>query len=342
MQKRIRTFQLSENHGEHLMWDSNHKALARGPDFLCIGMQKAGTGFIYECLQNMDGFRMPLRKEIHHFDKHGQVHPRGVQLLERLARRARLEAGSAEIMHRSFQQLKARRFWPKKIRLEGRNIVLDPLNVEFLKKFSHYVSSGAGDQEYLDLFSPYQAYLTGDVTPAYSTLETDAVRKVHDLLPATKIILCVREPVSRLWSQLNMRARREFKARHNRPPKQTDMDEFNKLLAEARLSKLVHGDNFMKRSRATRVYEKWIDVYGEENLLVINFEDLISKTDTVLDKTADFLGAKSQQSKTIPTNKKEDALKIRIDDSRRELLESVLADELVNYVSIFQQHRDRI
>src|SRR2546423_15689927 len=40
-----------------------------GPDFICIGAQKAGTGWLYEQLRNHPDFWMPPMKELHYFDR---------------------------------------------------------------------------------------------------------------------------------------------------------------------------------------------------------------------------------------------------------------------------------
>src|SRR5205085_9115453 len=40
-----------------------------GPDFLCMGAQRAGTGWLYEQLRNHPDFWMPPLKELHYFDR---------------------------------------------------------------------------------------------------------------------------------------------------------------------------------------------------------------------------------------------------------------------------------
>jgi hypothetical protein len=45
------------------------KSSASGPDFLCIGMQKAGTAWLYDQLETHPDFWMPPLKELHFFDK---------------------------------------------------------------------------------------------------------------------------------------------------------------------------------------------------------------------------------------------------------------------------------
>lgn len=44
--------------------------MARGPDFVGIGAQKAGTTWIYEMLSRHPGIRFPAGKEVHFWDKH--------------------------------------------------------------------------------------------------------------------------------------------------------------------------------------------------------------------------------------------------------------------------------
>jgi hypothetical protein len=305
-------------------------------------MQKAGTGFFYECLQNMQSFRLSLCKEIHHFDKYGSVHARGVRLLEKAALQMKIDTSSAASMQHGFASTKVK--WPVKgkIQLGGRRHELDQPNLEFLKNFSIYVNGGADDGAYLDLFTPYKDYLSGEITPAYSTLDSEAIRHVHELIPAVKIILCVREPIGRLWSQMNMRVRSDFLREHKRQPGRGDLEEFSHLLRSERLQRMAHEQRFMKRSLATRVYQKWIDVFGEENLLVIHFKDLIGKTGQVLDKTCDFLGAQRQENKKLPANRKEKALKIPLDDARREVLQQALHEEVENFARVFENHRDRV
>ena len=98
----------------------------------------------------------------------------------------------------------------------------------------------------------------------------------------------------------------------------------------------------MNRSQATQAHQKWTDVFGEDNILVINFEDLIGKTELVLDKTCDFFGTARQDEKIIPRNRKETALKVLLDDDRREILVRVLGDEVEKYSVLFDAHRDRV
>ena len=92
----------------------------------------------------------------------------------------------------------------------------------------------------------------------------------------------------------------------------------------------------------TEVYHKWVTVFGEDNLLVVNFDDLTRRTSKVLDKISLLFELPPQRAKSIPGNKKENSLKIRIDDERRGILSSVLGDEVVKFHQLFDSHKDRV
>ena len=39
-----------------------------GPDFICGGMSKSATEWLYDCFIKLDDFAMPSIKEFHHFE----------------------------------------------------------------------------------------------------------------------------------------------------------------------------------------------------------------------------------------------------------------------------------
>jgi len=51
--------------------------------------------------------------------------------------------------------------------------------------------------------------LSGDVTPGYSGMREEVIADVANAFPDVKIFLLVRDPVTRLWSQISMANRRE-------------------------------------------------------------------------------------------------------------------------------------
>ena len=66
------------------------------------------------------------------------------------------------------------------------------------------------DRFYLDLESYGRLFchkgplLSGDISPAYSTLNDEIIERVVDRFPSLKVIFLARDPVERAWSQLSM------------------------------------------------------------------------------------------------------------------------------------------
>jgi hypothetical protein len=142
-----------------------------GPDFLCIGAQKAGTGWLYEQLRSHPDFWMPPLKELHYFDRLGR--PRAGK------KRDRLEA--------------------------ARKSARDERDVRFLEAMkSLSAQSQINLPMYAALFARESPLISGDITPGYSTLQDDIVQRISAAFPNLKVIFIARDPVERAWSQLSM------------------------------------------------------------------------------------------------------------------------------------------
>src|SRR5262245_4540623 len=115
-----------------------------GPDFICIGMQKAGTRWLYQQLREHPDFWMPPVKEFHffnkRFDKEGNV---------RIIRR-----DGPDVAHRVQR---------------GYASSTEARDDKFFRLASSY-EEGLGIEWYERLFEPKGDLISGDITPAYSTL----------------------------------------------------------------------------------------------------------------------------------------------------------------------------
>lgn len=148
-----------------------------GPDFVCIGAQKAGTTWLYRQLEDQATYWLPPVKELHYFNT-ARPHP---------------ELASAE----DHTHVPWRAFRPS-----------GP--VEVLRQarwFFRYWRRKDTEDWYYSLFpqSWIDGRLAGDITPAYSTLDADGVRFARRVLkPGCKIVLLVRNPIERAWSAVKM------------------------------------------------------------------------------------------------------------------------------------------
>lgn len=312
-----------------------------GPDFLCIGLQKAGTGFLYDCLQTLDAFRLPPRKEIHHFDAPEGGFRGNRQFLMRMARALGFDTDDEEGLLAQFRSLRTPWFGQPRVIPFDRPIVLDRANVEFTRRFSQYVLADQSDPQYLALFEPFRRWISGDITPAYSTLDPEQVRAVNRLLPDARFVFIVRDPVGRLWSQLGMELSWEFRKIHGRIPRAGDEAEFQALPGGGRLETMLRAGKYARRSFPTRIYETWRNVAGER-LLVVHFDDLIRRTPAVLDRVGKFLGAGPQAVGELPQNRKAKAIKLELTDEYRAALAAYLGDEIEAFRRAFDEHPDRV
>jgi len=152
----------------------------RGPAFIGIGAQKAGTTWLWENLRLHPRLWLPLVKELHWFDV--QYPPKALAAGRPYQHRSGLSRYRPLLKHPSWQE--ARWLW----------------------RFYHECRS---DRDYQQLFVREDGRLGGEITPAYAILDRDVVTQLHQSLPQDcRIVLVLREPVDRLWSGLRMHCRK--------------------------------------------------------------------------------------------------------------------------------------
>jgi LPS sulfotransferase NodH len=144
----------------------------RGPDFLVIGAQRAGTTWLHRVLSQHPALWLPPVKELHYFDRPD-------------TKRTILE--------------------PKERRRVGlkRLLSLDPWLI-------NYWLRARGDEWYARLFREAQArgLVAGEITPAYATLNEKGLRRIQHMNDKIKLIFVMRDPVERAWSAVNNAAKK--------------------------------------------------------------------------------------------------------------------------------------
>jgi len=139
-----------------------------GPDFLCIGAQKGGTGWLYDQLVCHPDFWMPPFKELHYFDTP-----------LKLAKRVKPQKNKLKRVNRWPMEKQDKQFFAMVRDIGCReNIDLD---------------------RYAALFKFKSNLLSGDITPAYSILLEDVIAQIVKRFPSLKILFIVRDPIDRLW-----------------------------------------------------------------------------------------------------------------------------------------------
>jgi hypothetical protein len=282
------------------MQKSGDTTLARqGPDFLCVGMQKAGTGWLYDAFNSVDGFRMLPIKEFNHFDNLGSPHSKDPE------RRRKINQQMAK--------------WRGGLSLKSR--------LRLSKAVKDYFKSGFSTPAYLKMFEANRDWLTGDITPSYSVLDTSGVAEVHKVLPDVPVFLIVRHPVDRAWSAFNMNHRRRAKAEGHRGLAELEGAISGKTTVEA-LVEFLAKPGIMSRSKPSVIADSW-SIYGE-NLLVIGLEDIIREPKATVQRLATRV---TGQEVTLPSSfevkdRKTVRAKTKMTDEHREYLISVFSGEI--------------
>src|SRR6266513_5500228 len=130
----------------------------------------------------------------------------------------------------------------------------DERDLRFLNRLKSLSAEPTIDLEnYGRLFESKASLLSGDISPNYSTLSNEVIRRVVGYFPNLKVIFLARDPVERVWSHLSM----EVRYRQIEPFDATKIDEVNRNLVRrglllgsypiavvARWKRHVHPDRF--------------------------------------------------------------------------------------------------
>jgi len=151
--------------------------LPMGPNFICIGAQKAGTHWLYDQAASHPDIWMPPIKELRFLG-------------------GRWPLAREEALRRFNVQLRA--LWKR-----GE---VDPRNLEFLRRVVFETADAdAGDLDaYRRLFDVAGRRISGDISPQYAILGRRRLPRLLEEFPHTRFVYVVREPVSRVWSQVCM------------------------------------------------------------------------------------------------------------------------------------------
>lgn len=155
----------------------------------CVGATKAGTSWLNEYLAAHPECHLKTVRELHYFDAI-DLNRRHLQIRDLEAQAARFEARLAEVPPERRPLLETR------VR-ERRDLAALIGRDEDPAAYLAYLAEGRG-----------AARLMADMTPAYSLLSADRLRMMAGLMPDTRFLYILRDPVARLWSHVRMMAER--------------------------------------------------------------------------------------------------------------------------------------
>ena len=235
-----------------------------GPDFICIGLQKAGTQWLYDQLQFHPDFWMTPIKELNFFFP-------------------QFQNGSAVHAAKRFHEN------PKKInKVNARRNKegvrpLGEADLVFFENVYGMIDKIRDMDDYARLFAPKGHLLSGDVTPRFSVLDRATIHALADRFPRTKIILMLRDPVERAWSHWRMMISRE------QVPAEAEQDVPS-------LRRFFRKPFNRSLSYPTEIAQRWRDAFGEERLHYFFLDDVTNDPADVRARFISLLGGDPEKS----------------------------------------------
>jgi len=155
----------------------------------------------------------------------------------------------------------------------------DERDLRFLESINNLSAKPYMDLEhYARLFEPKGPLLSGDISPNYSTLSNEVIRRIVGYFPNLKIIFLARDPVERVWSHLSM----EVQYHQIEAFDVTDIDEVNRNVLRR---------GMLLRSYPSEVAARWKRYVHPDRFRIYFFDDLQTNPTELRRSILDVLGA---------------------------------------------------
>jgi len=181
----------------------------------------------------------------------------------------------------------------------------------------------------------------GEITPCYSVLSDEKIKFIHAKNPKMKIILLLRNPIARAWSQAVMNlAKKEntninvaivdlisiIKLAKRKRKKDIHLIKNEEFIAHFNHSRSIERGNYLK------IISKWSKYFPSDQIFIGDFNQLNNAPQKLLNEVFNFLGVKqisdwnkyplkSKINKTVNQNKK-------IPDKLYEYLETQYSNDI--------------
>lgn len=273
-------------------------------------MPKAGTGWLFNQLQYHPDFWMPPTKE---FDYLKRDVPRLKNAVARLGRaKERFQADDEG----------GRIKWGN--RRDG-----DERDLAFLEEASAHAGQPMDLGRYASLFRFKGELLSGDISPSYITLRDDVITRVGEELPETKVILLVRDPISRTASQLSM----AYRLGKLDIALTEDPDRLRSFLEKSATTN--------QRSFPTEIVSRWKQCAPKIDFKWFLFDDIEDQPEQARNDILTHLGADPEKKSgdlAFDENKKSGKEKIALSDDAVAILIEHFTGELRAGAKLFESH----
>lgn len=152
------------------------------------------------------------------------------------------------------------------------------------------------EKVYYSLFQETQNFkVVGDASPSY-LWDTESAQKIHNDFPNAKIIILLRDPVQRAYSQFLMDLK---------DGNQSETDFLKALNEDKNSESNIWGKSHLYEELGLyyKQVKQYIDVFSMDQVKIIIYEDFINNTREVLSDILRFLNLNVQELATIDFNK---------------------------------------
>lgn len=146
---------------------------------------------------------------------------------------------------------------------------------------------GRDAKEWLEIFSESLPQIReGEITPAYAFLGRSDILQIHHCRPDLRIFYSVRDPIERAWSGALMAlSRAELEV--DEASDQWFIDHFQSR------GSLARGDY-------ARCYRRWVSVFPSEQILVLFFDDIVTRPRQALGELARHIDVDAEPFDAVP------------------------------------------
>ena len=131
-------------------------------------------------------------------------------------------------------------------------------------------------RSYAEHFSVGRGRVKGDFSNSYAFIPEARVRFIHSVMPETKLIVLLRDPVEREWSEFLHRVTMEG----------GDLSS----LSDAEIQAALAQAPLASAGGYTPLLDKWLNVFPEEQLFVGFYDELSTQPRNLLTRIFKFLG----------------------------------------------------
>ncbi len=163
--------------------------------------------------------------------------------------------------------------------------------------------------EYCDEFRNAGARIRGEITPGYATLNDSRVAFIRSLMPDLRVILLLRDPIERSWSQAVM----NLVEIEGASPEEIPVEKFLEHLSE---------DRVRLRNDYVGIIDRWTSAFGSDQVYVGFFEDVVARPVELLEEILDFIGVEEREESFFSEASKQirPGIKVEMPDAVRAFL----------------------